>query len=864
MSQFQALSGQQGDVPASALSLMELGKQLRETPLGAMDLSQIKQSELTNLQRLLMPKMTKYIPHVPTPKQAAFLLLDNKEAFYGGAAGGGKLLNVDTPIFTDSGWKTVGTLTKADRIVALDGTWTDIEYITSLQHCPINYKVILSCGTEIECNAEHLWTVDKIYIKSHQRRKRTYYERLTLTTQEILDRGVLTKKNNKMQAQWRLPKHPGVQGNIQQLPIDPWLLGYWLGDGSSSQGRITVGYEDNDSFERECFARGIVIQNIRPSEHGNCADYTIEGLRALLCKNNLINSKHIPSIYMLASREQRIELLKGLMDSDGHSQARGRCEWAQAIERKELFDQVCELISSLGYKISVSRAPTKLKGKSFPSYRVTFTPYEEIFTLDRKNSNLLLDFPIEKQLSNGSYYIEDIVQIEPNIPMKCIRIKHPSHVFLVGKQFIPTHNSDALLMGGLQYVDVKGYAGIIFRKTYADLTKPGALIDRAKEWLFPFIAAGEVRWNDKDKKFEFFERHGRHKEAISTLQFGYLESANDKYNYQGGEYQYIGFDELTHIDVASYTYMFSRLRRLRGVEIPLRVRSASNPPDDDSGLWVKERFIDDGPAKGRIFIPAGLDDNPYLDKEEYEESLEELDPVTRARLRDGNWEIVRRGNMFKRDWFQPVDKLPPYRKRIRFWDMAATDEEKAKKRNRSQQPDYTVGFLMSRWQNTYYIEDIVRVRKRPADTEQLQLDTAIADGHSTIIREEREPGSSGISVIDIKKRNLLNGFDYDENHSTGTKTARANPFSAAAERGQVKYLIGCRNIEAFFNEAESFPGGIHDDMVDGGSGAFNLLDSLITPGMPLAVLKDEEQVSTWAHEQELTAGYFTQDFNRLY
>jgi predicted phage terminase large subunit-like protein len=421
--------------------------------------------------------------------------------------------------------------------------------------------------------------------------------------------------------------------------------------------------------------------------------------------------------------------------------------------------------------------------------------------------------------------------------------------------------SDALLMGGLQYVDVKGYAGIIFRETYADLTKPGALIDRAKEWLFKFE---DVRWNEKDKKFEFFERYGPHKEVISILQFGYLESANDKYNYQGGEYQFIGFDELTHINKDSYLYMFSRLRRLKGSPIPLRVRSASNPPDDGDGLWVKTRFIDEGPDKGRIFIPAGMDDNPYLDVEQYEESLEELDPVTRSRLRDGNWDIIRKGNMFKREWFQPVSELPPYRKRVRFWDMAATDEEKAKKRNKSNEPDFTVGFLMSRWQDTYYIEDIIRVRKRPEGTEQLQKSTASADGYSTVIREEREPGSAGIALIDSKKRNLLSGFNYDEVHSTGSKTDRANPFSAAAERGQIKYLAGCRNIEIFFNEAEAFPGGTHDDTVDGGSGAFGVLNNDVVQGEPLIVTKSEFQESIWTGSTERTSGYFTQDFARMF
>jgi predicted phage terminase large subunit-like protein len=414
--------------------------------------------------------------------------------------------------------------------------------------------------------------------------------------------------------------------------------------------------------------------------------------------------------------------------------------------------------------------------------------------------------------------------------------------------------SDALLMGGLQYVGVKGYAGIIFRKTYADLTKPGALIDRAKDWLFPH---NDVRWNDKEKKMEFQQAYGPHKETISILQFGYLEGVNDKYNYQGGEYQYIGFDELTHFDKSNYIYMFSRLRRLKGFNVPLRVRGASNPPDDDSGIWVKTRYIDEGPAKGRIFIPAGLDDNPYLDKKEYEESLNELDPVTRTRLRDGNWEIVRKGNMFKRDWFQAVDFLPPGRRRIRYWDMAASDPEKAKKKNKSNEPDFTAGVLMSEYQGIYYIEDIEHVQMRPEGTEKIQKNIAIADGHSTLIREEQEPGSSGIGVISLKQRTLFQGYNYDGNHTTGDKATRAKQASAAAERGQIKYLRGCRNIDKFFSEAESFPGGIHDDLVDGFSGAFNELGAPKPNGAPLILHKNEEVENVFASENDLGAGYFS-------
>lgn len=411
--------------------------------------------------------------------------------------------------------------------------------------------------------------------------------------------------------------------------------------------------------------------------------------------------------------------------------------------------------------------------------------------------------------------------------------------------------SDALLMGGLQYVDIKGYAGIIFRKTYADLTKPAALIDRSREWLTKW---DDTKWNEKEKKWEFIKKYGPHKEVWSILQFGYMETDNDRYNYQGGEYQFVGWDELTHISLVCYQYMFSRLRRLKGVNIPLRVRSGSNPPDDDQGLWVYNRFVNEKTRRpNTVFIPAGMNDNPHLDQEAYNESLEELDPVTRERLKKGVWELKRKGNMFKRDWLEAVDAPPINRRIVRFWDMASTDVEKAKKKNRSAEPDYTAGFKLSEAEGIYYIEDIIRVRKSSAVTEAIQKYTARADGQRVVIREEQEPGSSGVSTIDMKARNIFVGFNYSGIRSTGNKVTRAGAFSSAMERGQIKYVRGCRNIEAFMDEMESFPGGLHDDMVDAGSGAFAEMAVLPEDSAPFGV--DSEFGSTWLDQENIYEGF---------
>lgn len=199
--------------------------------------------------------------------------------------------------------------------------------------------------------------------------------------------------------------------------------------------------------------------------------------------------------------------------------------------------------------------------------------------------------------------------------------------------------SDAMLMAALQYVDVPHYAAILFRRTYADLALPGALMDRAAEWLQGTAA----KWNGGTKTWMF--------PSGATISFGYLERDADKYRYQGAEFQMIGFDELTQFQETSYRYLFSRLRRLEGSEIPLRMRGASNP-GGEGHQWVYERFIVGGRDAGRLFIPAGIDDNPHIDKAEYLRSLSELDEITRMQLLQGLWVTDPTGKPFLAEWWE--------------------------------------------------------------------------------------------------------------------------------------------------------------------------------------------------------------------
>lgn len=189
--------------------------------------------------------------------------------------------------------------------------------------------------------------------------------------------------------------------------------------------------------------------------------------------------------------------------------------------------------------------------------------------------------------------------------------------------------SDALLAAGLQYVDVPGYAGLILRRTFKQLSLPGAIMARSKEWLSPFRKTGEIHWNDDDKTWTF--------PSGATLTFGYLESADDIYRYQGPEFSYIAFDELTQFTEAQYVYMFSRLRQRVGIHVPLRMRAASNP-GGVGHAWVKPRLVDQQTRQpGAVFIPAKVNDNPGLDADKYAGSLSYLGPVLQAQLLDGDW-----------------------------------------------------------------------------------------------------------------------------------------------------------------------------------------------------------------------------------
>lgn len=417
--------------------------------------------------------------------------------------------------------------------------------------------------------------------------------------------------------------------------------------------------------------------------------------------------------------------------------------------------------------------------------------------------------------------------------------------------------SDALLMSALQYVDVPGYSALLLRKTWPDLVLPGAIMDRARQWLDDTPAHPR-----EGGRIWVFPSGAR-------LQFGYLQNDKDKYRYQSAEFQFIGFDELTHwAEESTYDYLFSRLRKptvscltckdkvvlvkkpngssqwkhttrsgrsggcgkvnpdhkvIRQYppsksdgttlfEVPLRMRSATNPGGVGND-WVKRRFIDPRTKSEKAyFVPSKLSDNPSVDPS-YRESLSYLNEVDRLRLENGDWEVTEAGEMFDRADFIYTDVEPQIVKKVRFWDMASSQNT----------GDYTVGCLMGlKTDGKVVILDIQRFQKHPHGVEKHVRATAAVDGIDTYVRQEQEPGSSGVMVIEHYRRNVFNGYMYDGVRSTGSKEARAKAYASYAKAGNVEILLGQWNRD-FLNEHEQFPNGAHDDIVDASSGAYNFL-----------------------------------------
>jgi predicted phage terminase large subunit-like protein len=337
----------------------------------------------------------------------------------------------ETRIPTTFGWKTIEQLGPRDLVFGPDGKPVKVLGKSEVFKDRELYRVTTDDGFSLVVDGEHLWTV---------RLSRTCKVYHTYKTEDLWKReqGVVlrTKRNGEvefLESRMKSPRPPRlpdvlpVEYRTKRLPIDPYVLGVWLGDGTSRSGVITCAADDAVHMRKVFEERGY-----RTTDHACSVTFGVKGLQDKLRKLGVLQNKHIPLAYLQADVSQRRWLLKGLMDTDGTVGKRGQCVFCQS--NYDFIVQVRELLCSLGIKNSLIELDAKIGEKNYgKTWRICFYA-KDIAHLQRKEERT-----IKTALKNGRYI--RVEKLGTTGDTQCIRVDREDGLFLAGEGFICTHNT---------------------------------------------------------------------------------------------------------------------------------------------------------------------------------------------------------------------------------------------------------------------------------------------------------------------------------------------------------------------------------------------------------------------------------------
>ncbi|MGO4359217.1 replicative DNA helicase [Terrabacter sp. RAF57] len=403
----------------------------------------------------------------------------------------GKALALDTPLPTPAGWTTMGEVAVGDFVIGSDGRPTRVVAATEVMVDRPCYEVEFSDGSVLVADEQHQWL-------THSRAERRGQGVGSVrTTGEI----ALSVRTTTAEARLNhsIANAGALQLESQSLPVPPYVLGAWLGDGTSAGASITTA---DPELVMRLEAEGLVVKPLAarmryslslpdepvaartcvvcgeefvprtsqvktcgrscggrakglgaPSAHPSCPDcgQPSSGLRrcqvcrdehgtvtALLRGLGVLGDKHVPQAYLRASEAQRRDLLAGLLDTDGTVTNAGCVQFT--VTNRVLAEGVRELVVSLGYRCTI--ATRAVKGRSVESstaYNVNFTCDDDVFWLPRK---ALLHKELRRKTltRRSSRFITDVRRIA-SVPVRCIEVAADDHLYLAGESMIPTHNS---------------------------------------------------------------------------------------------------------------------------------------------------------------------------------------------------------------------------------------------------------------------------------------------------------------------------------------------------------------------------------------------------------------------------------------
>jgi replicative DNA helicase len=357
----------------------------------------------------------------------------------------GKALALDTPLPTPTGWTTMGEVAVGDQLIGADGRPTTVVAATEVLHGRPCHEVEFSDGTVIVADAQHQWlTETRAARKSAWAAARGYNRYRTQrtfpsvkTTEEVL--ATLRCNGTERRLNHAVANTRPLDLPPRELPLPPYALGVWLGDGHAASARITtadpeiVAYLEADGLPPTCPdcgqpSSGLVQCQACRNHHG-----TVQGILRSL---GVLQDKHIPTMYLRASEVQRRSLLAGLLDTDGTVTRHGAVQFS--VTSRRLAEDAGELIVSLGYCCGLSRK--RVKGRTADSstaYTVTFSTVDDVFRLERKQ---LLHKERKGPGRTGKRLITAVRPV-PSVPVRCVQVESLDHLYLASRSMVPTHNS---------------------------------------------------------------------------------------------------------------------------------------------------------------------------------------------------------------------------------------------------------------------------------------------------------------------------------------------------------------------------------------------------------------------------------------
>jgi replicative DNA helicase len=360
----------------------------------------------------------------------------------------GKALALDTPLATPTGWTTMGEVQVGDELYDAQGCPTRVVAATEVLENRPCYEVGFSDGSRIVADGQHQWLTETRAARKSKWAAANNYHRSrnqrihasVVTTEEIAGTARIAADQRANHA---VVNTSPIEGSWQRLPLPPYVLGAWLGDGDSAGNRITC---ETDEIPMYIEGYGLHV------EHKGALRYSIKlpedaaggaTFRGLLREAGVLNNKHIPTSYLRAAEPLRRELLAGLMDTDGTVvKGVGSCQFAVTSEK--LADDVYELIVSLGYRCGrTSKAVKGRRPETSICHILNFSTTDDVFRLYRKQVAHKAERP-ETTTRIGRRYITSVRKIE-SVPVRCVQVDNPDHLYLAGRSMIPTHNSTMAL-----------------------------------------------------------------------------------------------------------------------------------------------------------------------------------------------------------------------------------------------------------------------------------------------------------------------------------------------------------------------------------------------------------------------------------